>query len=298
MLIDWFTVGAQVLNFLILVWLLKRFLYKPILNAVNTREARIKKERADADKIKTEAEAARDEFQKKNDAFAKQHAALLQKAKDEVAAERQRLMTEATDAADALTAKRAKALQAEASALDKSVADRARDEVFAIARKTLKDLADVSLEDRMCDAFVDRIKALDNQPGSALSKAIQATSDPILLRSVFDLSKAQHAAIQSALHKIFETDPALIGGIELTVGGQKLAWSISDYLSSLKTSVDAVLSANEHAKASPKGDAKAVTEPDKMEDIKPAAKAGAKAGAKIHPKPKRKSDKAPEKTSA
>jgi F-type H+-transporting ATPase subunit b len=295
-----------VLNFLILVWLLKRFLYKPILNAVNTREARIKKERADADKIKTEAEAARDEFQKKNDAFAKQHAALLQKAKDEVAAERQRLMTEATDAADALTAKRAKALQAEASALDKSVADRARDEVFAIARKTLKDLADVSLEDRMCDAFVDRIKALDNQPGSALSKAIQATSDPILLRSVFDLSKAQHAAIQSALHKIFETDvkltfetdPALIGGIELTVGGQKLAWSISDYLSSLKTSVDAVLSANEHAKASPKGDAKAVTEPDKMEDIKPAAKAGAKAGAKIHPKPKRKSDKAPEKTSA
>lgn len=302
MLIDWFTVGAQVLNFLILVWLLKRFLYKPILNAVNTREARIKRERADADKIKTEAEAARDEFQKKNDAFAKQHAALLQKAKDEVAAERQRLMTEAIDAADALTAKRAKALQAEARALDKSITDRARDEVFAIARKTLKDLADVSLEDRMCDAFVDRMNAFRDQPASTLYKAIQTSTDPIPLRSAFDLSKAQHAAIQSALHKIFETDvkltfeidPALIGGIELTVGGQKLAWSISDYLSSLKTSVDAVLSANEHARASPKGDTKAVTEPDKMEDIKPAAKAGAK----VNPKPKRKSNKAPEKTSA
>ena len=38
MLIDWFTVGAQALNFLILVWLLKRFLYKPILHAIDERE--------------------------------------------------------------------------------------------------------------------------------------------------------------------------------------------------------------------------------------------------------------------
>ena len=41
MLIDWFTVGAQALNFLILVWLLKRFLYKPILDAIDAREKRI-----------------------------------------------------------------------------------------------------------------------------------------------------------------------------------------------------------------------------------------------------------------
>jgi F-type H+-transporting ATPase subunit b len=49
MLIDWFTVGAQVLNFLILVWLLKRFLYKPILDAIDAREQRIAAELADAD---------------------------------------------------------------------------------------------------------------------------------------------------------------------------------------------------------------------------------------------------------
>jgi F-type H+-transporting ATPase subunit b len=49
MLIDWFTVGAQALNFLILVWLLKRFLYKPILHAIDEREKRIAAELADAD---------------------------------------------------------------------------------------------------------------------------------------------------------------------------------------------------------------------------------------------------------
>ena len=39
MLIDWFTVGAQALNFIILVWLLKRFLYKPILDAIDARRS-------------------------------------------------------------------------------------------------------------------------------------------------------------------------------------------------------------------------------------------------------------------
>jgi F-type H+-transporting ATPase subunit b len=43
MLIDWFTVAAQAINFLILVWLLKRFLYKPVLNAVDAREKAMRK---------------------------------------------------------------------------------------------------------------------------------------------------------------------------------------------------------------------------------------------------------------
>ena len=41
MLIDWFTVAAQAVNFLLLVWLLKRFLHKPVLAAIDEREKRI-----------------------------------------------------------------------------------------------------------------------------------------------------------------------------------------------------------------------------------------------------------------
>ena len=87
MLIDWFTVGAQALNFLILVWLLKRFLYKPILNAIDAREKRIAAELADADAKKAEAQKERDEFQHKNEEFDQQRAALLSKATDEAKAE-------------------------------------------------------------------------------------------------------------------------------------------------------------------------------------------------------------------
>ena len=46
MLIDWFTIIAQALNFLILAWLLKRFLYRPVLNALDEREKLIASELA------------------------------------------------------------------------------------------------------------------------------------------------------------------------------------------------------------------------------------------------------------
>ena len=49
MLIDWFTVGAQALNFLILVWLMKHFLYQPILHAIDAREKKIAAELAKGD---------------------------------------------------------------------------------------------------------------------------------------------------------------------------------------------------------------------------------------------------------
>ena len=55
MLIDWFTVAAQALNFVILVWLMKRFLYQPILHAIDEREKLIASELANADKKKAEA---------------------------------------------------------------------------------------------------------------------------------------------------------------------------------------------------------------------------------------------------
>jgi F-type H+-transporting ATPase subunit b len=105
MLIDWFTVGAQMLNFLILVWLLKRFLYKPILNAIDARESRIAAELANAATTSTAAERERVELQSKSTALDEQRCALFGKAVDEARAERERLLAQAHQAVDALREK-------------------------------------------------------------------------------------------------------------------------------------------------------------------------------------------------
>ena len=137
MLIDWFTVGAQSLNFLLLVWLMKRFLYKPILHAIDEREKRVATELANAYKKKAEAQKESVEFKHKNEEFDQQRAALLSKATDEAKAERQRILDEGRQAANALSAKQQETLRNDAHNLNQAIMRRTQQEVFAIARKAL-----------------------------------------------------------------------------------------------------------------------------------------------------------------
>ena len=257
MLIDWFTVGAQALNFLILVWLMKRFLYKPILHAIDAREKRIATELADADAKKAEAQQERDEFQHKNEEFDQQRAALLSKATDEAQAERERLLDEARQAATALSSKRQEALRREQQNLHRAVSRRTQQEVFAIARKALTDLAGASLEERLGEVFTCRLREMDGEAKAGLAEALKKTSEPALVRSACDLPAEQRAAIQTALnetfsadiHLRFQTAPDLIGGIELTTNGHKVAWSIADYLASLEKGVDELLKEKDQPEA-------------------------------------------------
>lgn len=245
MLIDWFTVGAQVLNFLVLVWLLKRFLYKPILHAINEREKRIATELANADKKEAEAQKERDEFQQKNEEFDQRRASLLNKTTEEAQVERKRLLDEARNAADALTDRRMDTLRNDEHILFQEISRRAQQEVFAIARKALTDLASTSLEERMCEMFIRRLREMDSKTKEVVAKALNTASDPALVHSAFDLPAEQSEAIQNALNETFsaeirvrfETTPDLISGIELFTNGQKVSWSISDYLASLEKGV-------------------------------------------------------------
>ncbi len=292
MLIDWFTVVAQALNFLILVWLMKRFLYRPILHAVDAREKLIAGELADAAAKKAEAQKERDEFQHKNEEFDQQRAALLSKATDEAKTERQRLLDEARKSADALTAKRREALRNEALNLNQALRSRTQQEVFAITRKALTDLATTSLEERIGEVFNRRLRELDDKTKSMLGEALKRNPEAALVRSAFELPAAQQAAIQNALNETFsaeirirfETAPELVSGIELAANGQKVAWSIADYLTALETGVNQLLKEQDkpEPKAGPKLENK--TEPERPADAPAEAEVQGKPKPDIEPK--------------
>jgi F-type H+-transporting ATPase subunit b len=278
MLLDWFTIGAQALNFLILVWLMKRFLFKPILNAIDTREKLIAKELADAGAKQSEAKAERDEFQRKNGEFDRQRAALLTKATDEAKAERLRLLDETRKAAEALSAGRRESLINDARNLNQALSRLTQREVFAITRKALTDLATTSLEERMGEVFNRRLRELNDKSKSVLGEALKKNSEPALIRSAFELPAAQRAAIQNALNETFlaniptrfETAPDLVSGVELSTNGQKVGWSIADYLASLEKGVGELLKANDPSK--PKPEVNAESESKINTEPKPAIK--------------------------
>jgi F-type H+-transporting ATPase subunit b len=249
MLIDWFTVGAQMLNFVILAWLMKRFLYQPILDAVDAREQRIAAALADADAKEAQAQKERDEFQRKNDDFDQQRAALLSQATKDADAERERLLEEARQAADALTARRQDAQRADAQRLNEALVHRTQQEVFAIARKALADLASASLEERVAAVFARMLRDLGGEDKEKIAHALATATGPARVRSAFDLPAEQRATIQAAVDEAFSTDvalsfetaPQLVAGVELSANGQKLTWSIEGYLASLQEEVGQLL---------------------------------------------------------
>jgi len=280
MLIDWFTVGAQIVNFLILVWLLKHFLYKPILDAIDAREKNIAAELADADTKRSEAEKERADFENKNKTFDRQRSALLGKATDEAKTEHERLVDQAKKDADSSRASQMDALRNDQIRLGSEITLLAEKEVFAIARKTLTDLATVSLEERVGEVFTRRLRELDPKAKELLGVALKNSSQPALVRSAFELPADQRAAIQNALNETFtavvrikfEESQDAVCGIELTANGQKVAWSISNYLTELSKKLNDLVDTQSPAtiNATPKPEIAKVAEPE------PAALVGAK----------------------
>jgi F-type H+-transporting ATPase subunit b len=132
------------------------------------------------------------------------------------------------------------------------------------------------------------------------------------VRSAFDLPAEERATIQNALNETFsaevrvrfETAPDLVSGIELTSNGQKVAWSIADYLASLEQGVGELLKEQEKAevKAEPKPEPKAAPKPETEAKAKPTPEAAPPVPAKTEPeavpKPAAKAEPPPEESKA
>jgi len=240
MLIDWFTALAQIVNFLILVWLLKRYLYKPILGAIDEREKRIASQLEKAAALSAEAKKERETFEGKNAEFEKQREAQSDKVAQDVKVEKQRLLEGARKEYESLRLKQSESLKNEQATLNREITRRTQSEVFAITRKTLTDLASENLEERIVKVFAGRLRDLNDEERKRLT-----TSAPALVRSTFELPQAQRTEIESALKATlnsemnihYETAPDLVSGIELTAAGNKVAWSISDYLTAMEQSI-------------------------------------------------------------
>jgi F-type H+-transporting ATPase subunit b len=245
MLIDWFTVAAQIANFAILVWLLKRFLYRPVLDAMAAREKRVRETIAAADRQQAAAEEETNRLREQQDAFARQKEDLLEKARGEAAATRDELLAQARKEADASQAQRRNSLDRDWQEFHAELTQRTQGEALAVARQALRELADAEIEERMAAAFLKKLDGLDADAKAQLQAAARRSARPLIVRSGFMLAAPIRARLQQALHDQlatqseveFETNPRIIAGIEVAFDGQKVAWTFDDFLRSLELNV-------------------------------------------------------------
>jgi F-type H+-transporting ATPase subunit b len=245
MKVDWFTVIAQVINFLLLVWLLKRFLYKPILNAIDKRENKIKSQLQDAETKKIEAKREQEEFKQKNDDFDERKKGLMEKAVEESKTAGEKLLEEVRKAANDLDIKLKKSAQETLKNTNKEIAQQTQREVFAISRKVLMDLSGVSLEEQSVAVFINKLSELNEAEKKQFLSSFKSNSNEVLIKSAFELPNKQQDEIKKAIDEIleakgkyeFKVNAEVINGIELTANGYKLAWSISAYINAIEKSI-------------------------------------------------------------
>ncbi len=245
MQINWFTVIAQIINFLILVWLLKRFLYKPILNAIDERETNIKGQLKEAEDKKAAALQEQEDFNKKNADFDQQKKELLNKAVAEVNVQRDKLFEDAKNEANTLRSNLERSAKENQENTNLATAKTTQMQVFAITRKVLADIASSDLEEQSVNTFNRRLSELNNEEKKKFVEAFKSGSNSILVRSAFELSLQQQKEITASVNKVIEETSQLqfkksldlISGIELTTDGYKLAWSFSEYLNSFQNNI-------------------------------------------------------------
>lgn len=242
MLIDWFTVLAQIVNFLILMWLLKHFLYKPVLEAIDSREKRIADLLSDTEISQQKAEQQQADLAEKNKMISDEHSTLLKRAEEQAELIKQKMIKDASEEVTEKKSQWLSDLQKEKSNLEHDIAQRAQQEVFHVARKVLKDLSDVELETQVTKVFIKQLDQFDSQQRKEFETS---KKNSLIIRSAMNLSDSDKERLQQVVSKIFssnsslkfEKDETLVSGIELVANDYKLSWNIDDYLSDMKESI-------------------------------------------------------------
>jgi F-type H+-transporting ATPase subunit b len=248
-LIDWFTIIAQIVNFLILVALLKHFLYRRVIKAMDERERKIASRLEDAEKKQEQAENEADSYRKKNQELEEKRKEFLSQAREEAEKERKELTQKAREEIDQLHTRWRETLRQEKDSFLQELRQRVNEQVCHIARKAMKDLADADLEGQIVNTFIERLKNLGDKEQKTMIASMGNGGHPITIMSAFEIASNDRQKITKALKNSvkedieveYQTSPDMILGIELRSHGHKLAWSLDDYLESLEASIGRLL---------------------------------------------------------
>jgi F-type H+-transporting ATPase subunit b len=245
LLIDPFTVAAQIVNFLILIWLLRRLLYGPITRAMAAREARIRDELAEARRLRDEAQAEGERYRQLTAAFESAKSERLAEARAELETWRRDHTQAVRTEVEAMRQRWQQALEQEKQAFLLELGRRAGNEVLAVTRRALRELADSDLEGRVMVRFLAQLQSLPPDDRQRLVAAAREDGGEIHVRTAYPLSKADRDQLSAGITEAlgpdltprFDTRPELVSGVELRAGGVKVAWAIGDYLESLEDAI-------------------------------------------------------------
>lgn len=234
---DWITVAAQIVNFLVLIWLLKRFLYRPILDGIDAREAEIAARLSSAEDAESGARAAEAAYRAQLAEFESEMAERFEAAGRQTEEERNVMRSETSGLMDMQRADWRSQMSERRAEFAAELHAAGAGAILTLAGKALGDLADAELEERI----IARLEARLDEFGDDLHAASGPAHEAIMVTS-FPLSEPVRERFTKSFHDrvadvplIFEIDKTQSPGASLRLGGARLGWTIDTYLDGLET---------------------------------------------------------------
>jgi F-type H+-transporting ATPase subunit b len=242
MLIDSFTIIAQIINFLILIYLLKRFLFNRIIKIMDEREKQITDRMQDAKTAKEAAQKELDEQQRIREELQEKWNEMLAQAKKDAQKKREELVKDARSKIDEEQKNWREAILKQRTAFLRDLRHLSCEQVCQMSRKVLADLADEKLENQLIENFLIQLGKLSKEEKNDFIRFIDKDERKVWVDSSFKLTGKKESEIRKILEEIigdkveinFKVSPKLICGIETRTEGKKISWNIENYLDGLE----------------------------------------------------------------
>ncbi len=236
MLIDWFTVAAQAVNFLILAWLLKRFLYGPIITAMQDRRKRLADELNNAREAREKANRQTEELSRMRETLERESQSMLAEARKTADERREHWLSEARAEVQERSKAWAEALEREQATIAEHLRIRIGKQIVRLSEKVLRDLAGDELEARVLDSFISQLDKTDSDEKPAGEVAIRTgfpLSEPIRIR----LERSIHERFPDCGQITASLDESIGFGIVVIMGDHKWEWNLASYLDDVETAI-------------------------------------------------------------
>lgn len=242
MLLDSFTIIAQIINFLILIYLLKRFLFNRIIKIMDEREKQITDRMQDAKTAKETAQKELDEQQRIREELQEKWNEMLAQAKKDAQKKREELVKDARSKIDEEQKNWREAISKQRTAFLRDLRHLSCEQVCQMSRKVLADLADEKLENQLIENFLIQLGKLSKEEKDDFIRFINKDERKVWVDSSFQLTGKKESEIRKILEEIigdkveinFKVSPKLICGIETRTEGKKISWNIENYLDGLE----------------------------------------------------------------
>lgn len=236
--LDWTTFILEIGNFLVLVWILTRLLYKPVLNAIAQRAAAVQNSLSEAERLRKEAQALQDQYEHRQADWRQEADRVRGQMLEEVHAEKLRLLDELQSSLQQERDKARALEERRLTDLQNQVEDAAVAQGGLFASKLLTRLASPELEARLVDMAIEDLRRLPDERRQMIRTACAKGAAPVIATSSHLLSQPHRNALTDAVQSLLDRsvpiewreDPRLLAGIRLSLGPWMLGANLQDEL--------------------------------------------------------------------